>query len=233
MYLGDSVLLVDKPAGWTSFDVVAKIRGQRRQALMAQTSDKKSQPGQKFTKKQLRVGHAGTLDPFATGLLIVLLGETCRQAESFLKLDKTYQFEAILGQNSTTGDLEGEKTIVSDKQPSEKDILAVLEKFTGNIMQVPPIYSAIKIGGQRAYKLARSGQKVELQPRPARVARLTLTSYDYPFVRCECDVSSGTYIRSLVADIGTSLGTGAYCSKLRRTRIGKYQINDAKKIETK
>ncbi len=217
------IILIDKPAGWTSFDVVAKIRGKIR----AQYTER----GEKPTKKQLRVGHAGTLDPFATGLLIILLGEGCKKAGEFLKLDKTYEFTAKLGEMSTTGDTEGGIEVVSDTKPDEKAVLGALDQFRGQITQVPPAFSAVKIGGKRAYKLAREGKTFEIPSRQVQIARLELASYEYPYLKCVCDVSSGTYIRTLVEDIGKTLKTGAYCTELRRTRIGDYQIKYAKNIE--
>lgn len=219
----NDVLLIDKPAGWTSFDVVAKIRGKIRAEYVAK--------GEKPTKKQLRVGHAGTLDPFATGLLIILLGDACKKADQFLKLDKTYEFTAKLGETSSTGDPEGEIIAVSDTVPSQTAVLEALERFKGQITQIPPQYSAIKINGKRAYKLAREGKKVDIPARKVQINRLGLVEYNYPYLKCVCDVSSGTYIRSLVEDIGKALSTGAYCTELRRTRIGKYQITTARTID--
>lgn len=218
----DEILLIDKPTGWTSFDVVAKIRGKIRAGYTAR--------GEKPTKRQLKVGHAGTLDPFATGLLIILLGDATKKAGEFLKLDKTYEFTAKLGEVSTTGDTEGEITVNGGDTPSKNAVLAALEQFTGEITQIPPSYSAIKIDGKRAYKLAREGKKVEIPPRQVTVSRLQVTEYDYPYLKCVCDVSSGTYIRTLVEDIGKALKTGAYCLELRRTRIGSYKIQDARAI---
>lgn len=218
------ILLVDKPSGWTSFDVVAKIRGKIRADYVAK--------GQKPTKRQLKVGHAGTLDPFATGLLIILLGDATKKAEQFLKLDKTYEFTAKLGEVSTTGDPEGAITAKAGRgTPSSAQVEEVLRQFVGDITQTPPAFSAIKVGGKRAYKLAREGKQVEIPSRQVRINRLELVSYDYPNLRCVCDVSSGTYIRSLVEDIGEALGVGAYCVELRRTMIGNYQIGDAKTID--
>lgn len=199
--------------------MVAKIRSQLRREYR----DKGVRP----TKRQLRVGHAGTLDPFATGLLIVLLGDACSRAGEFLKLDKTYEFTAHLGQTSSTGDPEGELESVSDKRPSLEDVEEVLRTFTGEQMQTPPAYSAIKINGKRAYDLARKGKDVEIPARKVTIHELRLVSYEYPELRAVCSVSSGTYIRTLVEDIGKALGTGAYCSQLRRTRIDNYDISQA------
>ncbi|MES2876748.1 MAG: tRNA pseudouridine(55) synthase TruB [Patescibacteria group bacterium] len=215
----DGILLIDKPVGWTSFDVVAKIRGMRRAALKAE--------GITPTKRQLRVGHAGTLDPFATGLLVILLGEATKRSDEFLKQDKTYEAVVTLGATSTTGDPEGELANVSDTVPTDEAVQAVMGTFTGTITQIPPAYSAIKINGQRAYKLARKGHEVEMPSRQVVIHSLELISYDYPELHIRTHVSSGTYIRSLAEDIGKTLGTGAYCSQLRRTTIGEQRIADA------
>lgn len=208
----DGILLVDKPAGWSSFDVVAKVRGQ----IKRETGLKKP-----------KVGHTGTLDPLATGLMVVVVGSYCKRASEFSKLDKTYETIMILGKTSTTGDEEGEKTSVSDAVPSKNDILSALEAFRGEISQVPPAYSAIKVNGQRAYKLAREGKEVVIEPRQVTIYDIRLDSYVYPEVRFTTSVSSGTYIRSLVEDIGSKLGTGAYMSGLRRTMVGKFEIKTA------
>lgn len=218
----DDILLVDKPADWTSFDVVAKIRGRVRRRY--------TEKGEKPTKRQLRVGHAGTLDPFATGLLIILLGDGTKKAGEFLKLDKVYEATFRLGETSNTGDIEGELTPVSDLVPTEKAVLEALEGFKGEITQVPPAFSAIKVGGVRAYKLAHKGQAVEMPPRQVTIYDLQLLDYSYPEVKMRAHVSSGTYIRTLGEDLGKALGTGAYCSQLRRTRIADYDIADAKKL---
>lgn len=215
----DGILLIDKPAGWTSFDVVAKIRGARKAQFKA--------TGITPTKRQLRVGHAGTLDPFATGLLIILLGEATKRSDEFLKQDKTYEATIRLGQTSTTGDPEGELTDISNLVPSKEEIEAALQRFTGTITQTPPAYSAIKIGGQRAYKLARKGAEVHIPTRQVTIHFIDLIEYDYPDVRIRTQVSSGTYVRSLVDDIGKYLETGAFCSQLRRTRSGEALLEDA------
>ena len=217
------ILLIDKPAGWTSFDVCAKIRGR----IKAEYREK----GEKPTKRQLRVGHAGTLDPFATGLLIILLGDGTKKATEFLKLDKVYEATITLGATSTTGDPEGEITEVNDRQPTRQEIEAALQKFTGRITQTPPAYSAIKVNGQRAYKLARKGQEVEIPTREVEIYSIELLDYTYPEIKIRTHVSSGTYIRSLAEDIGTLLGTEAYCSALRRTKIADFDIRNATGLE--
>ncbi len=218
----NDIILIDKPAGWTSFDVVAKIRG----AIRANYAAK----GIKPTKRQLKVGHSGTLDPFATGLLIILLGEACARADEFLKLDKVYEATLRLGQTSTTGDPEGELSDVSDVRPTQADILKALMAFTGQIKQTPPAYSAIKIGGERAYKLARKGKKVDMPSRAVTIHNLELLSYKYPELTVRAHVGSGTYIRSLAEDIGRELGVGAYCITLRRTMVGRWSIDNAQSM---
>ncbi|QQS69011.1 tRNA pseudouridine(55) synthase TruB [Candidatus Saccharibacteria bacterium] len=212
------LLLIDKPAGWTSFDVVNYVR-----KIVAQAEGKKP--------KNCKVGHTGTLDPLATGLLVILVGkEYTRRAAELSKHDKTYEVTMKLGQTSTTGDDEGEKTPVNSRIPGENEVTAALKKFTGNIMQTPPIYSAIKINGQKAYDLARKGKEVKLEPRPVTIYEIRNMKYSYPLVRFTCDVSSGTYIRSLVADVGEALGTGAYMSGLRRTKVGDYDLANAAQL---
>ena len=209
------ILLVDKPREWTSFDVVNYVR-----KIVANTEGKKP--------KNAKVGHTGTLDPLATGLLVLLIGkEYTRKAEQLAKVDKTYDVIMRLGQTSATGDDEGEKSDVSDMQPDEAAIHEALAAFQGDIMQVPPVFSAMKVDGQRAYKLARQGRQVALEPRPVRIDSIVFEKYEYPYVKFTAEVSSGTYIRSLVVDIGERLGTGAYMSGLRRTCAGEYGLGDA------
>ena len=210
------ILLIDKPAGWTSFDVVNKVRRMIEQNGLNDTN-----------KKRFPVGHTGTLDPLATGLLVLMVGAYTKKVPLYTKLDKTYDVTMRLGQTSTTGDEEGEKTAGSDTQPTLEELHIALARFEGDIMQTPPVFSAIKVNGQRAYKLARKGEMPELKPRPARIDRIIMTKYEYPDVHFTAHVSSGTYIRSLVEDLGKLLGTGAYMAGLRRTRVGKFQLKDA------
>jgi tRNA pseudouridine55 synthase len=210
--MGDGILLIDKPAGMTSFGVVARVR-----RVLSEKQGKK-----------IKVGHTGTLDPFATGLMILVVGIECKNAGLYSKLDKVYEATIRLGQTSTTGDSEGEITNISDIIPTKTEIDEVLDKFKGDITQRPPIYSAINIGGQRAYKLARAGKKVEIPERNVTIYSLELTDYTYPNLQIRAHVSSGTYIRSLAEDIGKELTTGAYCIKLRRTNIADWSVNQAK-----
>ncbi len=211
----DDILLIDKPAGITSFGVVARVRRRLSEQL----------------GKKAKVGHAGTLDPFATGLMIIMTGKKCREAGQYSKLDKVYEATVRLGQTSSTGDPEGELTGVSDAQPTFEELEAALAQFHGEITQVPPAFSAIKINGQRAYKLARKGVAEEVPPRQVTIYGLELLDYTYPEVRLRAHVSSGTYIRTLAEDIGKVLHVGAYCSELRRTKVGDMKIEDAIPIE--
>jgi tRNA pseudouridine55 synthase len=235
------LILVDKPAGWTSFDVVNYVR-----RIVAQAEGKKP--------KNVKVGHTGTLDPFATGLLVLLIGKAyTRRAGELSKLDKTYEITMKLGSTSTTGDPEGEITPYIDPEsamdghpeqakrvsgtrigiskdpgtiPTKDQLESALVSFRGEISQVPPIYSAIKINGQRAYKLARLGKEVIIEPRKVTIKKLELVGYTYPEVKLVADVSSGTYIRTLVEDIGQAINTGAYTTALRRTQVGRYSLDE-------
>lgn len=230
----DGILLVDKPSGWTSFDVVAKVRSTLGRAMsnepqvMGQSKKLTAHSSQLSAHRKVKVGHTGTLDPLATGLLVLTLGSYCKRAGEFSKLDKTYEVTMKLGETSSTGDEEGIKTKSKEQRAvSNEELLRTFEQFTGEIMQTPPAYSAIKVGGRRAYKLARAGKEVKLEPRKVTVYNMRMTDYGYPEVKFTAKVSSGTYIRSLVEDIGKVLGTGAYMSDLRRTEVGNFKVSDA------
>lgn len=210
----DGIILIDKPANMTSFGVVARVR--RR--LSAEAG------------KKVKVGHTGTLDPFATGLMILVTGKECKNAENYSKLDKIYEATFRLGHTSSTGDPEGEITALNNQRPTKEELEASLAKFVGKIQQRPPIYSAIKINGQRAYKLARKGEEVEIPFRTITIYSLELLGYTYPEVTVRAHVSSGTYIRTLGEDIGSDLGTGAYCTQLRRIAIADFHIEAAKQL---
>lgn len=205
------VLLIDKPIDWTSFDVVNKLR---------------------YKLKIKKIGHAGTLDPLATGLLIICVGKMTKRIEEFMGLEKEYTGTLILGQTTPSHDLETE---VSEKRDishvTEDQIRAATIPLTGKIQQLPPMHSAIRIGGKRAYSFARKGQDVELQPREVEVREFEITSVNLPQVNFRIVCSKGTYIRSLVRDFGNSLGVGAYMSVLCRTRIGPYLLRDARSID--
>ena len=204
----DGIILINKPAEMSSFGVVARVRRQLSQHY----------------GRKMKVGHTGTLDPFATGLMILVVGKECKNAQQYSKLDKMYEATIVLGKTSSTGDPEGEITTVSNKKVVQSDIEKVLGQFTGEITQTPPAFSAIKVDGQRAYKLARAGKKVEIPARNVTVYSLELLSYEYPVLKIRTKVSSGTYIRTLAQDIGDKLRVGAYCSELRRTSIDKHSI---------
>lgn len=207
----DQIILIDKPAGISSFGVVAKVRARLRD---------------EFGHK-VKVGHTGTLDPFATGLLILLSGKMTKKSGDFLKLDKIYEATLRLGYTSTTGDPEGALEKISDIIPNLNQISDVIKKFTGAISQKPPKFSAIKINGQRAYKLARKGQDFEIPSREVTIYSIDILEYNYPELKIRCHVSSGTYIRTLAEDIGNALDTGAYLTALRRLKIADYDVKNA------
>lgn len=210
----DGILLIDKPTGMTSFGVVARIR-----RVLSKEQGKK-----------VKVGHTGTLDPFASGLMIIVVGKECKNAGVYSKLDKVYEATVRLGETSTTGDPEGDVTHVSDVVPTRDEIDRVIRQFLGEITQIPPIYSAIKIGGERAYKLARAGKTVEIPERQVTIHSLEIINYSYPELTIRTHVSSGTYIRTLAEDIGTALHVGAYCTELRRLSINKWMIEQAQTL---
>lgn len=220
------ILLIDKPDGMTSFSVVARVR-----RVLSQAAGKK-----------VKVGHTGTLDPFATGLLILLTGKGTKRSDEFLKLDKWYEATVRLGWVSTTGDPEGEigeyaqncneEKGVLKKEPSLVEVKRVIESLKGEIEQRVPIYSAVKIQGRRAYDLARKGVAVEMPVRKVQIYQLEVVKYAWPELKIRCHVSSGTYIRSLGEEIGERLGVGGYLTALRRTKVGEYGIEQAEKLET-
>ena len=211
MIENDSLVLVDKPSGISSFGVVAKVRYQLSQRL----------------GKKAKVGHTGTLDPFATGLLILVTGQMCRRAQDFSKQDKIYQATFVLGKTSSTADVEGRFRYRARQRPSLATVQSALEALTGQIWQTPPVFSAIKINGQRAYHLARQGKTIEMPRRQVSIYSLELIDYNYPRLTIRTHVSSGTYIRSLAVDLGQSLGVGAYCQSLRRLQIADYHVEQA------
>ncbi len=198
----------------TSFGVVARVR-----RVLSRRAGKK-----------VKVGHCGTLDPFATGLLLLCTGKECKNAGTYMKHDKWYEATICLGKTSTTGDPEGNITPVSQNSPSREMVIKTVSHFLGDIQQRPPVFSALKVNGVRAYKLARDGKKIELPLRTVTIYQLDVVDYSYPELKIRVHVSSGTYIRSLAADIGDALGTGAYCTALRRTKIGEWDIAQAKTL---
>ena len=210
----DGIVLIDKPRGMSSFGVVARIR-----RVLSEAAGKK-----------VKVGHTGTLDPFATGLLILVVGKECRNAQSYSGLSKVYQATAVLGSTSTTLDPEGEISVTSEAQPSLDEVQVAVRNFEGKITQTPPVFSALKVGGKRAYKLAREGKSFEMPSRQVVIDYIKVLDYSYPHIRFEASVSSGTYIRTLVGDIGDALDVGAYCSELKRISVGEYNLSDAKQL---
>ncbi len=201
----NGILLLDKPIGWTSFDVVKKTKN--------------------IVGGKIKVGHAGTLDPLATGLLIILVGKATKQQDHFMKHDKVYEVSGTLGAISSTLDAEGELTENDKPLPSEAELKSAAENYLGDIEQTPPQYSAIKVDGQRAYKMAREGKTVELKKRPVTIHSINNFTYDGQVFSFTVDVSSGTYIRSLIHDIGQDVGCGAYTSQLRRTSIADFSVD--------
>lgn len=205
------IILINKELRWTSFDVVKKIRNLVR------------------IKK---VGHAGTLDPLATGLLIVCIGKMTKQINKFMDLEKEYTGTMVIGKTTPSVDLETE--IDSDnsiEHITEQQVIDITGKFVGNLMQTPPIYSALKRDGEPLYKKARKGEYVKIEPRPVESKEFEITGIQFPDVHFRLVCSKGFYVRSLVKDFGEALGVGAYMSALKRTRIGEYKIADALSID--
>lgn len=204
---------VYKPKGPSSFWVIAQIR--------------------KIVGRNVKVGHAGTLDPLAEGVLVVAVGrESTKKISSEVNKEKEYIAEVFLGAESATDDDEGEKTVINkDLRPNKDDILRVLPKFKGEIMQRPPIFSAIKVGGKNAYLLARKGKIQELKERKVFIKDIELLEYSYPIIKIKVETGPGVYIRSLARDIGRELKTGAYMSGLVRTRVGEFTVKNVVKVE--
>jgi tRNA pseudouridine55 synthase len=210
-FAAGEVLLIDKPIGWTSFDAVRKIRN---------------------LVKTKKVGHAGTLDPLATGLLIVCTGKFTKRINEFMAREKEYTGTITLGASTPTFDLESVPVPKGDASSlATADLQLAARQFTGDILQVPPIHSAIKINGKRVYALARKGLDVQLQPRAVHIAVFALTKITLPQIEFRVVCSTGTYIRSLANDFGAVLGCGGYLSSLRRTRIGEFLVDDASSME--
>ncbi|MCF7825834.1 MAG: tRNA pseudouridine(55) synthase TruB [Candidatus Marinimicrobia bacterium] len=210
MIATEHIINIDKPMDWTSFDVVRKVRN---------------------TTKIKKVGHAGTLDPFATGVLIIITGKNTKRQSEFMELPKTYHAEIVFGNKTDTGDRTG--TIVESSpvpELSEAIILEALAEFKGEIQQIPPMYSAKKVNGQKLYTLARKGQVVDRKPSLVTIYDIQLTSWSSDQVNIRVNCSRGTYIRVLAEDIAQKLGTLAHVKELQRTAIGDYRIEDALSI---
>jgi len=210
-FLAGETLLIDKPPQWTSFKVVHTIR----KAINVK-----------------RVGHTGTLDPLATGLLIILTGRNTKQMMSFEGLSKTYTGTFLLGKSSPSMDTETEMTNRNLPENLDSDLIfKTRDTFLGDIEQIPPMYSALKVNGKKLYDLARKGKEVERKPREVHIYRFEITRIDIPKVHFDIRCSKGTYIRVIANDFGEKLGCGAVLSKLRRTEIGDYNVNDALNVE--
>ena len=219
-FLNQDFILIDKPVGWTSFDAVNFVRHQLRLVT---------------GNKKIKVGHAGTLDPFATGLLIIAAGrENTKRIDEFKVMPKTYIATIRLGATSNTFDSTGEISITAPdkktKPPTLEQIKKILTTFVGPQLQLPPMFSAKKINGERLYTLARQGITVERQPNEITIFDIKLLEYAYPDLTIEVTCSTGTYIRTLAYDIGQKLRIGAYCKELRRTSIGTYNVESAIKL---
>lgn len=210
-------LLFDKPLHWTSFDLVNKVRNIIRNALRI---------------KKIKVGHAGTLDPLATGLLIVCTGRHTKNIDTIQATEKEYLATLRLGQTTPSFDLE---TLTDGEYPvahiTEQLLCATLESFKGAQMQVPPLHSAIKVEGKRAYELARAGKEKVLEAKPIVISDIALTGFELPFCQVRLRCSKGTYVRALARDIGLALQSGAHLVALERTAVGPYQISQAYKVE--
>ncbi len=184
-------------------------------------------------EKWTKVGHAGTLDPLATGLVICLVGKATKHVNDFMDEPKQYVTTIDLSAFTTTDDLEGEREEINinGDPPSIREIESALVKLTGDVMQTPPIYSAVHVGGRRAYKLARQGETPVLKPRIVHIEKMAVMDYAYPMLSLKINCGKGTYIRSIARDLGKLLGTGGHLAKLRRTRIGEYHVDEAQPIE--
>src|SRR5687768_15352704 len=205
------VLLINKPFEWTSFDVVNKLR---------------------YRLKIKKIGHAGTLDPLATGLLIICTGKMTKRIEEFMGLEKEYTGKFILGKTTPSHDLEtdvAEGKDISDL--TDEQIYEATKALTGNIQQLPPMHSAIKVGGKRAYQFARKGQEIDLKLRDVEVSTFEIIRIRLPEVNFRIVCSKGTYIRSIARDFGDALGVGAYLTDLCRTRIGNFKLEDAVNVD--
>ena len=211
------MLLVDKPLTWTSFDVVKDIR----KSLVS-----------KFKIKRIKVGHAGTLDPLATGLLIICIGKQTKQISIYQNLSKTYTGKFKLGETTPSYDAETEvnKSFNYD-HIKEKDIINLSQKFTGKLMQKPPIFSALKKNGKRMYEYARENKKIEIHEREINIYEFEIIKFTDPYIEFKITCSKGTYIRSIANDFGKKLNSGSYLSELRRINIGEFSVLNALQIE--
>jgi tRNA pseudouridine55 synthase len=215
-FLGGEILLFDKELEWTSFDVVNRVR-----YILCR----------KMGIKKMKVGHAGTLDPLATGLVIVCTGKSTKKIEELQLGEKEYVATLKLGATTPSFDLETEEDSSTDFLHVNKELLEkTVQKFIGEIDQVPPIFSAVKVKGRRAFDYARNGENVELRAKRIVIRKIEVESFELPEVKLRITCGKGTYIRALARDIGEELNCGAYLTALNRTRIGNYELNDAFKV---
>lgn len=216
-FISGEIIGIDKPLGWTSFDAVKRLRGAIQRRLRV---------------KKFKVGHAGTLDPLATGVLIVCTGRATRKIETLQNGTKEYIAGITLGATTPSFDLETEIDATYPwEHITEERIKEILPKFTGRVMQVPPVFSAVKVDGKRAYNLARKGKEVELKAKPLEISEIEVLSFDAPVLTIRVVCSKGTYIRALARDIGAALDSGAHLTSLRRTRVGDITIADCLTVE--
>ena len=216
-YLAGQVLLIDKPLEWTSFQVVNKVRWLIRK---------------EFDIKKIKVGHAGTLDPLATGLLILCTGKFTKQIESYQAQHKEYTGTITLGATTPSYDLETEvDQRFNTTKISEENIKEATQQFIGDILQQPPVFSALKKEGKRLYEYARAGETVKISKRPVHISAFEITGIDMPHVHFSVGCSKGTYIRSLAHDFGKALNNGGHLSALRRTKIGDFSVKNAMSLE--
>ncbi len=207
----DTVLLLDKPLTWTSFDVVNKVR---------------------YAGKFKKVGHAGTLDPLATGLLILCTGKKTKEIDQYQAQEKEYTGKFILGKTTPSADLETEVDAIFPTEHITKELMENARKqFIGHISQIPPLFSAIKVKGKRAYEAAREGKTLELKPREIEIKEFEIDSLNFPEISFRVICSKGTYIRSIARDFGVAVDSGAYLSELRRTKIGDFSVENAESVE--
>lgn len=227
------ILLVDKPLEWTSFDVVNKLRWMIKKKLKANPKLLEFDGNDHNRRiKKYKVGHAGTLDPLATGLLVICIGKKTKEIDGFIGQEKEYIGTFLLGKTTPSFDLETE---YNSEKPTDRitldDMQKAIEKLTGEILQAAPIYSAKWVDGKRAYDLARAGQEVEMKKNLVTISQFEIDSSNFPEVQFRISCSKGTYIRSLANDFGQLLGCGATLIELRRTRSGNFKIEEAKSIE--
>lgn len=235
-FISGEVLLINKPLHWTSFQVVNKLKFAINRSLKESVKNidpdeslSKNSPSQKI---KCKIGHAGTLDPLATGLLILCTGKKTKEIEQYQAQTKEYTGRFFIGATTPCFDLEKQPdTFFSIEHITNEMIFATTQKFTGEIMQSPPAHSAVMIEGKRAYELARKGEVVLMKEKPVTIYQFEITSIDMPYISFRVECSKGTYIRSLANDFGKELGSGAYLAELCRTRIGDFLLKDAFTID--